>query len=420
MLKPYRNFDLLIDQVAQGYQARVIDSPAGQASTRFELPASIAGQRNQLALVGGAIRAYLYNVDESAEALAPLDPQTFGRQLYQAIFGEAVGVSLKRSLDLARQEGAGMRIRLRLTYAPELAVLPWEYLYLDDEGRYLALSEQTPLVRYMEIGQGAAPLAVQLPLRLLVMLSDPVDVAPRLKVEAEWARLVQALADLQRRNLVTVERTPATLSELQRHLRRGEYHLFHFIGHGWYDDATGAAGLLLEDEGQRGLRVETNQLGILLHDHRSLRLAFLNACEGARGDRGEPFAGVAQHLVQQGLPAVIAMQFPITDRNAIYLAQEFYAALADGYPVDAALTAARKAVYLRGSSMEWGTPALFTRANDNQLFDLRGATTQSDPAPAQPTTTVIDTGGGAYIGGSVHTGGGDFVGRDRTTYATII
>lgn len=408
----YLNFDLLIDRAVTGYQARVIESPAGQAACPFQLPAGLDAQPGALALVGGAIRAYQWAGGAGQEAPTPRNPKVFGEDLFQAVFAGDVGDALRRSLDLAAQQEVGLRIRLRLTYAPELAALPWEYLYVTPWRRFAVLSDQTPLVRYLEIGQGAAPLTTQLPLRVLVMLSDPVDVTPRLNVEAEWVRLEQALAELQRQNAILLTRIPATLTALQRTLRRDAYHLFHFIGHGWYDEATGDAGLLLEDEQRNGERVDATRLGILLHDHRALRLAFLNACEGARVDRGEPFTGVAQHLVQQGLPAVIAMQFPITDRAAITLAQEFYQALADGYPVDAALTEARKAIFAGGSLMEWGTPAIFTRADDNQLFALPGAPGAADEAPAR-ASTVVNTGGGAYVGGNVNTGGGDFVGRDK-------
>ena len=45
----------------------------------------------------------------------------------------------------------------------------------------------------------------------------------------------------------------------------------------------------------------------------------LNACEGARADVTNPFAGTAQQLMQQGIPAVVAMQFEITDDAAIML-----------------------------------------------------------------------------------------------------
>ncbi len=47
-----------------------------------------------------------------------------------------------------------------------------------------------------------------------------------------------------------------------------------------------------------------------------------------------------------GLPAVIAMQYENTDRAAIEFALSLYDALADGLPIDAAVSEARKAVQL--------------------------------------------------------------------------
>jgi len=64
------------------------------------------------------------------------------------------------------------------------------------------------------------------------------------------------------------------------------------------------------------------------------------------------------------------MQFEITDQAAIIFAREFYAATSDGYPVDAALTAARKAIYAEENDTEWGTPVLFLRAPNGRLFSV--------------------------------------------------
>jgi len=99
-------------------------------------------------------------------------------------------------------------------------------------------------------------------------------------------------------------------------------------------------------------------------------VAILNACEGARSSKSDPFAGSAQSLVQQGIPAVIAMQFEIADDVASTFAHEFYGALADGYPIDAALTEARKAIFAAGREVEWGTPVLYLRAPDGRIFDV--------------------------------------------------
>src|SRR5262249_19059781 len=102
----------------------------------------------------------------------------------------------------------------------------------------------------------------------------------------------------------------------------------------------------------------------------SLRLVVLNACEGGRSGAEDPFAGTAQSLAQQGIPAVIAMQRPVGDAAAVVFARELYGALAVGYPVDAAVSEARRILYVQGYKDDWATVALYTRADDGQLFTL--------------------------------------------------
>ena len=108
----------------------------------------------------------------------------------------------------------------------------------------------------------------------------------------------------------------------------------------------------------------------MLRNHPAMRLAYLNACEGALASGQSVFTGVAQTLVREGLPAAVAMQAEITDAGAIELARIFYTALAAGRPVDAALTQARVALSVAGSP-EWAIPVLFSRSPDNRLFDIR-------------------------------------------------
>jgi hypothetical protein len=162
----------------------------------------------------------------------------------------------------------------------------------------------------------------------------------------------------------------ATLSALRRKLRGSEYHILHFIGHGGFDRETQEGVLVLCDEAGSGRLVAAQRLGTILRDHRSLRLVVLNACEGSRATRADPFAGVAQTIVQQGVPAVVAMQFEITDHAAITFAKEFYTAIADGYPVDAALSEARIGIHADDNDIEWGTPVLYLRAPDGRLFSV--------------------------------------------------
>jgi len=373
----YLNFDLLVERAADGYVARVLACPAGQASADFYPPFSDLELENFVLRMGRPRRAVRRRESPEMEMV-----KQFGGRLFDAVFRGDVRACLRSSLDGVQREGKGLRIRLHLA-APELADLPWEYLYNSTLNRFLSLSIGTPVVRYLELPLRIEPLAVSPPLRVLVMIASP-EGCPTLDVEREWRVLKDAVRDLEQQGRVILERLPQgqdSLATLQRHLRRKVYHVFHFIGHGGYDERAEDGVLLLEDKDRRPREVSGQHLGMLLHDERTLRLAILNACEGARSSRTDPFAGTAQSLVQQGIPAVIAMQFEITDEAAITLAQEFYGALADGYPVDAALAEARKALFAQGNEVEWGKPVLYLRAPDGRIFDIDTGSEQDRHPP---------------------------------------
>ena len=292
----YLDFDLAIEPSGNGYTARVFNSPSGQAAAEFTTPFSDLEVENFLLRVGRT-RHVVRRVESPEMASA----KAFGAQLFNGVFTGEVRGCLRSSVDEASRQSAGLRVRLHLGKAPALADLPWEFLYNASMNRFLSLSIETPLVRYLDLQERIRPLAVKPPLRVLMMISSPTDY-PSLDVSRESAKMTEALASLENRGLVIVERQEeATLSELQRRLRQGQYHIFHFIGHGGFDSQADDGILVLEDAEGRGRRVSAQFLGTLLHDHRPLRLAVLNACEGARSSRLDPFAGTAQSLVQQGI-----------------------------------------------------------------------------------------------------------------------
>ena len=364
----YQDFDLLIEPSAGGgYRARVLRSPAGEsAPVQFTLPFS-AMELENFVLKVGLVRSRTRGPGRPESA--PL--KDFGAKLYGAVFQDELRETLLRSLSLTGGPGAGLRLRLRLSDAPELADVPWEFLYDRRLNRFLAQSRRTPLVRYLDLPDPPHPLAVEGPLRLLVMISSPTGYPP-LNTEQERRLLTGALAEQQEEGRVIVEQLAANMGTLRRRLRREQFHVFHFVGHGHYRSDWGDGVLVMEDRNGQPHEVTGEELGGLLNEYDPTRLAVLNACEGARSSAHDPFAGVAQSLIQQGLPAVVAMQFAITDNAAIIFAQELYAAIADGYPLEAALAEARRAIRDEGNPTEWGTPVLYSRAPDGHLFDLTG------------------------------------------------
>jgi hypothetical protein len=247
------NFDLRLEPWQDGYRALVIDSPvSGGASSRFSLPGiglSQAGQPGpggQSAASRKLVPAGSAPPDQQA---GPLAPAALGQALFEKVFQGEVLSFLRRSQDQVLDQGAaGLRIRLLLSDVPELAQLGWEYLYDASHAQFLCLSAQTPVVRYLDVLRSREPAAIDPPLQILVMISAPSD-QPPLDVEGEWARLNAALAGLVDQKQVVVHRLDAaTLGALQQQLRRGAFHVFHFIGHGAFDDQAQDGLLVFEDQ----------------------------------------------------------------------------------------------------------------------------------------------------------------------------
>lgn len=293
--------------------------------------------------------------------------KTLGSELFEALFSDAVRDLYRRQMAEADRMGKGLRIMIYLDQTPELMDVPWEYLRAD--GRFLSLSDRTPISRYLD-AEPRKPLPLELPLRIIGMVSSPSEVV-ELDVEAEKRRLENALQPLVLRGEVEiawVER--ATPRELLEALEREEFHVFHYVGFGGLDERSGDGVLLLEDDhGHVGRPISGTVLGELLRDG-SVRAVVLNTYEGSRTGEA-PFSHVAASLVMNAIPSVVAMQFEMTDRAADVFAEAFYSALLHGLPIDTALARARKAIYADLIDVQWGTPTLFLGVPDGRIFEIR-------------------------------------------------
>jgi hypothetical protein len=221
-------------------------------------------------------------------------------------------------------------------------------------------------VRHLGIPEPVRDVALNGPLRVLVVVAAPTDLPP-LAVEQEWSALVDELDNVGVGGKVELRRVvPPTLDELGRVLLDGPWHVFHFIGHG---QASPPALAFCDDAGRTKF-VPADVLGITLADSVDLRLAMLNACNSARSDERDAFGGVAHELLHHSVPAAVAMQFAITDPAAIAFAGRFYAALSHGLAVDRAVGDARKTLYQQGT--EWVTPVVHLRG-DGVVFEDQAA-----------------------------------------------
>ena len=149
--------------------------------------------------------------------------------------------------------------------------------------------------------------------------------------------------------------------------------MLHFIGHGGFDCQAGEGVLILAGEDGRSQPLSASDAALLVEKHPSIRLVVLNACDTGRASAVDASSSVAGALLRRGVASVVAMQFPITDPAAVEFSRSLYEGLADGLPVDDAVTEARHAVRITlPGTLEWGTPVLYVRSADGVAFNLSG------------------------------------------------
>jgi hypothetical protein len=120
------------------------------------------------------------------------------------------------------------------------------------------------------------------------------------------------------------------------------------------------------------------------------RLIVLSACRSgvARG-AGLVFNGVAQRLIDAGVPAVVAMQFSIRADAAERFAGRLYQQIAAGAPLVTAMSWGRTALG-DDAGDQWYRPVLYLRWRDNEGGQLFALPEQSpvDTSNALPVVTI--------------------------------
>lgn len=303
----------------------------------------------------------------------------FGERLVEVLLSEEPRMLFEECRRLAKERGSEMRVLLE-TDGDTVSQIPWEFA-VDPRIRddYLAL--RLSFARHLRIASPTPPLAVKPPLRVLGVHAQPSD-RDRLDVEQE-RESVAALGSVSSDQVQVTWLEGDRWRDLSQALGQGGWHILHFIGHGGFDTETDSGFLELSDDDGAALQVGATRIGRAAARSGDLRLVVLNACESASTGGAGAFSSTAAKFMQEGIPAVVAMQYEITDPAALAFAAGFYESLARGNQVDHAVTEAREIVRVSQNSLEWATPVLFLASNESRLFDVT-------EAPAQPSTAWKD------------------------------
>jgi hypothetical protein len=390
----YRDFELRIHSDRQGKRRTgLVRSPSGVAEGPFELPFTEAAVEGLLAGFERQVRGVRMEEGETAPAERNLvglpaveelpELSKLGGQLFEALIAGEVSKRYFQAVGEIGASGGEEGLRFLLGYdsddlsLAQVAALPWELLS-EAGDQFLALARATPVVRYLPLGgPDIWPRAGTL--RLLVVRSAPIDLPP-LDLQGELERIWHPFADRPDVEIEVLDHP--TLAELRGRLIDERWHVLHFMGHGGFDAATGEGVLCFEGRGTKAERVKAKILGQHLKGARDLRLVVLNTCASGRVPRSagqSPYTALAPALLRAGVPAVLAMQFPISDNAAIAFSADLYARLARGDRIDAAVVEGRLAILRTDeSSCEWATPILFTRVTAG---DILGGNGRMDIAP---------------------------------------
>jgi len=368
----YEDFALEIGPGNGGGLTVRVESPAGEGEEDNPFPFAIDELGSLIHSIEGRVcrsgARKAHPAQRRRGKLIEVTPKELGHRLFNALFQGSVLKRWIASLTQIRERRhLGLRLRLIFNLGKDprldaIAALPWELLCDPETGDYLSL--ENSVVRFLTLPRATLPPPVAPPLRVLLMPSNPSDLRP-LQLAHEHERIAGAWRALP---AVRVETVKADLASLREYLQAAEYNVLHFMGHGEFGDE---GELLLEAADGSSEPMTGRILGSVLRTAPSLRLVVLNACSSGEMPRRhglDPYSSVASALVAAGLPAVVAMQFPVFDETASIFSEKLYRRLAAGDSPEAAVTKGRLAIHDHDpESLEWATPVLYLRALDGGI-----------------------------------------------------
>lgn len=278
-----------------------------------------------------------------------------------------------------------------------LHTLPWELMHApatDAVPLPLAVDEATPFARFDALQATLVEPLPMRPLRLLVFVANPWDLAEmgmnpvavspllhdllatlaphtcdgrvQVTVLAGATELPDALKSALDAAGWTLARVSASPDNLQRHAETCD--LLYLTAHGCDD------GLLLEADGGTAAWASAAAIADKVRGSSAKpHLLFLAACFSGARTGADVFAALGPRFHRAGIPAVIAMQDAVDMDAARRLAADFFAALLDpalaAGRVDLALNRARRQLYDRHAPV-WAPPVLFCRLVDGRLIKL--------------------------------------------------
>ncbi|HZU66546.1 MAG TPA: CHAT domain-containing protein [Ktedonobacteraceae bacterium] len=341
--------------------------------------------------------------------------RTLGANLYEFLLNNPVGDLINRIISeksgFDKQEGAILRLELEFEEDEyginsdklEFLSWPWEYLYCWQQQMFLSEVTQLVLTRrlFLRKGENKRDLLIKdrdKPRVLFVCASPKASpdepqlsrVQSAILFEMFNEEPIRSKIDLLEPLLIANNEEDVQNGVDNDKLRRGfatwqafktlvatyRPNIIHFVGHGRFEKDKGEIAFLTADESHSAHWINQEAIARELKGIKEVRLVFLQACEsGVGGKIANPYraiSGIASRLAAENIPAVVAMQSKISNKESNRFAKEFYTALLESRAIEAAVLQGREKLLQDlgdwSVSKAFGLPVLYLRSNDSILL----------------------------------------------------
>jgi tetratricopeptide (TPR) repeat protein len=306
----------------------------------------------------------------------------FGQRIYNLVFGGAIGECWQARRGSVGRNPLALVLRIDPESARFLQRIPWEYLH--DGKDFLSTNWRTPVYR---LPVNVSPIdfePLKEALRLLVVIAAPLGLNEDevLNFAREEDLILAATSQARKTGKLRVEFAPnGSLETLEQYLREYNPYLLHFLGHGVFMDSADSGVLLMETkDGHRREVWNKDFTEALLKNGRDLRGVFLSACQSAVAPRADGFADLASRLLEEGIPAVTAMQYSVLNISAMAFGAAFYNGIAEGKLIEDAFTDARQALQTTSpNNLDFATPVLFLSDSNCLRVDMQAGQSVDTP-----------------------------------------
>jgi len=301
--------------------------------------------------------------------------QGIGRDLYARLFGDhpVILAAYNRAMGMVNNQDEALSLVFNSTR--DTLRLPVEFLH--DQHDYLCLRH--PMSRYLQEVHGRPPLSYKVTidqsLHVLLVASDTGGIPCVDKEISSLQKVMSRLLSARdvENSITALSTSTASHKRVVQELREGNYHLWHYAGHGLYDEKSPEQSSLIFWEKTRrngDIRLLTaSDLQDIIKDS-SLSMAYLSCCLGSASGNADQlydddFLGLADALVEARVATVIGFRWPVSDGGATAMSRTFYKALTEDFDPRRALWLARRTV-TRGphkrDDQTWASPILIEQS----------------------------------------------------------